>query len=122
MRAYAYNYAKLRGLTPHEFIWAQWQRNLTVFTRGSAQLTLGLYIQAVRLVKAPRYCPYDNRSDRLERSDRNVQVLNLQLLTAYTNQEIAWGAGKYTVKVEPSPRVLCTSIRPPVFSSMRFTM
>ncbi|WP_345111694.1 IS481 family transposase [Hymenobacter algoricola] len=43
----AYNHAKrlkrLRGLTPHEFVCAQWQKNPTIFTQDPAQLTLGLY-------------------------------------------------------------------------------
>ncbi len=43
----AYNHAKrlktLRGLTPHEFVCAQWQKNPTIFTRDPTQLTLGLY-------------------------------------------------------------------------------
>ncbi len=43
----AYNHAKrlkiLRGLTPHEFICAQWLKNPTIFTRDPIQLTLGLY-------------------------------------------------------------------------------
>ena len=42
----AYNHAKrlktLRGLTPHEFICAQWQNNPAVFTRDPTHLTLGL--------------------------------------------------------------------------------
>jgi len=44
----AYNHAKrlktLRGLTPHEFVCAQWQKNPTIFTRDPTHLTLGLYI------------------------------------------------------------------------------
>ena len=44
----AYNHARrlktLRGLTPHEFVCAQWQNNPTSFTRDPAHLTLGLYI------------------------------------------------------------------------------
>ena len=43
----AYNHAKrlktLRGLTPHEFVCAQWQKNPTTFTRDPTHLTLGLY-------------------------------------------------------------------------------
>ena len=43
----AYNHAKrlktLRGLTPHEFVCAQWQKNPTIFTRDPTHLTLGLY-------------------------------------------------------------------------------
>ncbi|MGI4737306.1 MAG: IS481 family transposase [Janthinobacterium lividum] len=43
----AYNHAKrlkrLRGLTPHELVCAQWQKNPTIFTRDPTQLTLGLY-------------------------------------------------------------------------------
>ena len=43
-----YNHAKrlktLRGLTPHEFVCAQWQKNPTIFTRDPTHLTLGLYI------------------------------------------------------------------------------
>ena len=43
----AYNRAKrlktLRGLTPHEFVCAQWQKNPTIFTRNPIHLTLGLY-------------------------------------------------------------------------------
>jgi len=44
----AYNHAKrlktLRGLTPHEFVCAQWQKNPTIFTWEPTHLTLGLYI------------------------------------------------------------------------------
>ena len=44
----AYNHAKrlktLRGLTPHEFVCAQWQKDPTIFTRDPTHLTLGLYI------------------------------------------------------------------------------
>ena len=44
----AYNHAKrlktLRGLTPHVFVCAQWQKNPTTFTRDPTHLTLGLYI------------------------------------------------------------------------------
>ena len=43
----AYNHAKrwktLRGLTPHAFVWAQWQKNSTIFTRDPTYRTLGLY-------------------------------------------------------------------------------
>jgi transposase-like protein len=43
----AYNHAKrlktLRGLTPHEFVCTQWQKNPTSFTRNPTHLTLGLY-------------------------------------------------------------------------------
>jgi len=43
----AYNHAKrlktLRGLTPHQFVRAQWQKNPTIFTRDPTHLTLGLY-------------------------------------------------------------------------------
>ena len=43
----AYNHAKrlktLRGLTPHEFVCAQWQMNPTIFTRDPTHLTLGIY-------------------------------------------------------------------------------
>jgi len=43
----AYNHAKrlktLRGLTPHEFVYAQWQKNPAIFAREPAHLTLGLY-------------------------------------------------------------------------------
>ena len=43
----AYNHAKrlktLRGLTPHEFVCAQWQKNPTIFTQDPTHLTLGLY-------------------------------------------------------------------------------
>ena len=43
----AYHHAKrlktLRGLTPHEFVCAQWQKNPTIFTRDPTHLTLGLY-------------------------------------------------------------------------------
>ena len=43
----AYNHAKrlktLHGLTPHEFVCAQWQKNQTIFTRDPTQLILGLY-------------------------------------------------------------------------------
>ena len=44
----AYNHAKrlkfLRGLAPHEYVCAQWQKNPTVFTRDPTHLTMGLYI------------------------------------------------------------------------------
>jgi transposase InsO family protein len=44
----AYNHAQrlktLRGLTPHEFVCAQWQKNPTIFTRDPNHLTLALYI------------------------------------------------------------------------------
>ena len=44
----AYNHAKrlktLRGLTPHAFVCAQWQKNPTIFIRDPTYLTLGLYI------------------------------------------------------------------------------
>ena len=44
----AYNHAKrlktLRGLTPHKFIFAQWQKNPTIFTNDLTHLTLGPYI------------------------------------------------------------------------------
>jgi transposase InsO family protein len=43
----AYHHAKrlksLRGLTPHEFVCAQWQKNPTIFTRDPTHLTLELY-------------------------------------------------------------------------------
>jgi len=43
----AYHHAKrlkrLRGLTPHEFVCAQWQKNPTIFTCDPTHLTLGLY-------------------------------------------------------------------------------
>ena len=43
----AYNHAKrlktLRGLTPHEFVCAQWQMNPTFFTQDPTHLTLTLY-------------------------------------------------------------------------------
>lgn len=43
----AYNHAErlktLRGLTPHEFVCTQWQKNPTIFTQDPAQFTLGLY-------------------------------------------------------------------------------
>ena len=43
----AYNHAKrlktLKGLTPYEFVLAQWQVKPTIFTRDPTQLTLGLY-------------------------------------------------------------------------------
>lgn len=43
----AHNHAKrlktLRGLTPHEFVCAQWQNNPAILTRGPTQLTLGPY-------------------------------------------------------------------------------
>jgi transposase InsO family protein len=43
----AYNHAKrlktLRGLTPHEFVCAQHQKNPAIFTRDPTQLTLALY-------------------------------------------------------------------------------
>ena len=42
----AYNHAKrlktLHGLTPHEFVCAQWQKNPTIFTQDPTHLTLGL--------------------------------------------------------------------------------
>ena len=44
----AYNHAKrlktLRGLTPHEFICAQWKQNPATVTRDPIHRTLGLYI------------------------------------------------------------------------------
>jgi len=43
----AYNQAKrlktLRGLTPHEVVCTQWQKNPVIFTQDPTQLTLGLY-------------------------------------------------------------------------------
>lgn len=43
----AYNHAKrfkrLRGLTPHEFVCAQWQKNPTILTQYPTQLALGIY-------------------------------------------------------------------------------
>ncbi|WP_226163368.1 IS481 family transposase [Hymenobacter terricola] len=43
----AYNHARrlktLRGLTPHEFLCAQRQKNPTIFTQDPTHLTLGLY-------------------------------------------------------------------------------
>ena len=43
----AYNHAKrlktLRGLTPHAFVCAQWQKNPTIFTRNPTHLTQGLH-------------------------------------------------------------------------------
>ena len=43
----AYNHAKrlktLRGLTPHEFVCTQWQKNPVIFTQDPTRLTLGLY-------------------------------------------------------------------------------
>jgi transposase InsO family protein len=43
----AYNHAKrlktLRGLTPHEFICAQWQKTPAIFTQDPTHLPLGLY-------------------------------------------------------------------------------
>ena len=43
----AYNHAKrlkrLRGLTPHEFVCTQWQKDPTIFTQDPTQFTLGLY-------------------------------------------------------------------------------
>ena len=45
-----YNHAKrlktLRGLTPHEFVCSQWQKNPTIFTRDPTHLTLGLCTQS----------------------------------------------------------------------------
>ena len=42
-----YNHAKrlktLRGLTPHEFVCTQWQKNPNIFTGGPIHLTMGLY-------------------------------------------------------------------------------
>jgi Integrase core domain len=50
----AYNHAKclktLRGLTPHEFVCAQWQKNPAIFTQDPTHLTLGLYILEVRTI------------------------------------------------------------------------
>ncbi|GAB3491483.1 hypothetical protein GCM10027341_04500 [Spirosoma knui] len=44
----AYNHAirlkTLKGLTPHEFVCAQWQAKPTIFTRDPTHHTLGLYI------------------------------------------------------------------------------
>ncbi|MFD2574692.1 integrase core domain-containing protein, partial [Spirosoma soli] len=43
----AYNHAKRlkawKGLTPHEFVCAQWQAKPTIFTRDPTHLILGLY-------------------------------------------------------------------------------
>ena len=43
----AYKHAKRlktrRGLTPHEFVCAQWQKNPAIFIRDPTYLTLGLY-------------------------------------------------------------------------------
>jgi hypothetical protein len=42
----AYNHAKrlkTRGLTPHEFVCAQWQKNPVNFSQDPTHLTLGLY-------------------------------------------------------------------------------
>ena len=43
----ACNHAKrlktLRGLTPHEFVCAQWQKDPAIFTRDPTHLTLGLH-------------------------------------------------------------------------------
>ncbi|RFP63324.1 hypothetical protein D0N36_20050, partial [Hymenobacter lapidiphilus] len=33
----------LRGLTPHEFVCAEWQKNPVNFTQDPTHLTLGLY-------------------------------------------------------------------------------
>lgn len=38
----------LCGLTPHEFVCAQWQVNPPFFTRDPTQLTLGLYTLRAR--------------------------------------------------------------------------
>ena len=42
-----YNHANrlktLRGLTPHDFVYAQWQKNPTIFIRNSTHHSLGLY-------------------------------------------------------------------------------
>ena len=44
----AYNHGKrlkmLRGLTPYEFVCAQWQKPPTIFIRDPTQFTLELYI------------------------------------------------------------------------------
>ena len=44
----AYNHAErlktLRGLTPHEFVYTQWQMTPVIFTQNPTHLTLGLYI------------------------------------------------------------------------------
>ena len=43
----AYNHAKrlktLRGLTPHEFVCTQWQKDHVIFIQHPTNLTLGLY-------------------------------------------------------------------------------
>jgi len=43
----AHNHAKrlkrLRGLTPHEFVCTQWQKDSSIFTQDPTQFTLGLY-------------------------------------------------------------------------------
>lgn len=43
----AHNHAKrlkaLRGITPHEFVCVQWQRNPVNFIQDPTHLTLGLY-------------------------------------------------------------------------------
>ncbi len=54
----AYNHAKrlkrLRGLTPHEFVCAQWQMNPTIFTRDPIHLTLGLYTIGITTYSSQR--------------------------------------------------------------------
>jgi hypothetical protein len=43
----AYNFAKrlktLKGLTPYEYIWQQWQQQPERFLSDPSHLTLGLY-------------------------------------------------------------------------------
>jgi transposase-like protein len=50
----AYNHAKrlkrLLGLTPHEFVCAQWQKNPLIFTRDPIQLTLELCNQPTSVI------------------------------------------------------------------------
>lgn len=52
----AYNHAKrlktLCGLTPHEFVCAQWQKNTTTFISDPTHLTLGLYTAGQSQVQA----------------------------------------------------------------------
>ena len=52
----AYHHAKrlktLRGLTPHEFVGAQWQKNPPIFTQDPTHLTLGLYILTTPMVSS----------------------------------------------------------------------
>ena len=87
----AYNHAKrlktLRGLTPHAFGCAQWQKNPTVFTRDPNHLTLGLYILAFLIL----IC-FPIR--HLHKPKRNASSRHC-LLNSCTWRPKAWLAARY---------------------------